>query len=144
MKRILYLAIIAILGMQMYACNSGTTQNQTTENKISANKVEVYYFHHTRRCATCQAVEDVSKIALEELYAEQIKNGKLAFTTVNIDKEENSELAESLEVSGQSLIIVLGDKKVDITNEAFMHARSNPEKLKEKLQSVSNELLSSL
>lgn len=144
MKRILYLVIIAFLGLQIFACNSGATQDQTTENTISANKVEVYYFHHTRRCATCQAVEDVSKSSIEEIYAEQIKNGKLTFTAVNIDKEENSGLAESLEVSGQSLIIVLGDKKVDITNEAFMHARSNPDKLKEKLQSVSDELLSSL
>jgi len=45
MKRIFSIAIFVLLATSMYA----------------ASKVEVYYFHYTRRCVTCQAVEAESQ-----------------------------------------------------------------------------------
>ena len=35
--------------------------------------VEVYYFHATKRCVTCEAVEAVTKEALKEYYGDKIK-----------------------------------------------------------------------
>ena len=34
------------------------------ENTYSESKIEVYYFHSTNRCATCLAVEYVTKTIL--------------------------------------------------------------------------------
>lgn len=96
-------------------------------------KVEVYYFHNTRRCATCMAVESVTKSSLEELYPEQLKSGEIAFVSLDIEDDANKALAKEFNVSGQTLLILKEGTKKDLTNDAFMYARSNPEKLKEKI-----------
>lgn len=109
-------------------------ENQVKDSKeISLEKVEVFYFHNTRRCATCEAVEEVTKKSLEEFYSEELKNGKVTFQSLNIEDDSNESLARKLKVSGQTLLIVKDGKKKDLTNDAFMYARSNPEKLTEKI-----------
>lgn len=109
-------------------------ENQVKDSKeISLEKVEVFYFHNTRRCATCEAVEEVTKKSLEEFYSEELKNGKVTFQSLNVEDESNEALARKLKISGQTLLIVKDGKKKDLTNDAFMYARSNPEKLTEKI-----------
>lgn len=103
--------------------------------KVTADNdnIKVYYFHNTRRCATCQAVEDVTKTTIDENYAEQLKSGTIIFESLNIEEDENTSVAEELQVSGQSLIFVKNGKVVDLTNDAFLYARTNPEKLQKKI-----------
>jgi uncharacterized protein (DUF4213/DUF364 family) len=90
-----------------------------------------YYFHATRRCATCQAVEKVSKEYIEANYAE-----KVTFISVNREEDQNKELVEKYEIAGQTLLFVFGDEVVNLTTEAFLNARSNPEKLEELIKST--------
>lgn len=100
------------------------------------SNVEVFYFHYTRRCATCNAVESVSKEALKEFYGDKIK-----MTSVNLDEETGKAKGDKLKVSGQTLLIVSGQTKINITSEGFMYARTKPEKLKEIIKSKINPLL---
>jgi hypothetical protein len=79
-------------------------------------------------------VEDESEKALRELYPEKVKAGEIVFLSLDLEDESNTPLAEKFNVSGQTLLVVKGDKKDNLTNIAFMHARSNPEKLKKALQ----------
>jgi len=114
----------------------GLAQTEITEKEetsISGQKIEVYYFHNTRRCATCQAVETVTKSTLEENFPEQMKEGMITFQSLNIEEDVNEPLARKLHVSGQTLLFVKDGKKKDLTNDAFMYARTNPEKLQEKI-----------
>ena len=46
-----------------------------------------------------------------------------------------------MDVSGQTLLIVSGDTKINITNEGFMNAHSNPEKLKQIIKEKIDLLL---
>jgi hypothetical protein len=105
------------------------------------SKVEVYYFHYTRRCATCNAVEDETLKAIEKNFADQMKNGNITFLSVNIEDKNNASLMEDLNVSGQSLIFVNGDKKIDITNDAFMNARTKTEKFHNQVKKTIKELM---
>jgi hypothetical protein len=133
---LLNLSILALLFTSV-SCNSvNGKENQTEEISIGTGKVEVYYFHYTRRCATCTAVENVTKAALEEFYGEEIKNGSIVFTAVNLDESDSEEIAEKLGISGQTLLVVAGDKKENLTTDAFMNAKSNPEKLREIIKST--------
>lgn len=117
---------------------SANIQAQNTsvneEQSIATTKVEVYYFHNTRRCATCQAVESVTKETLEETYPEEMKNGEIIFQSLNIEDYENESLAKEFEISGQTLLFIKDGEKKDFTNDAFMYARSNPEKFKKKIK----------
>ena len=118
----------------MFTSQAQTEKQQQDGQKISAEKIEVYYFHNTRRCATCQAIEDVTKSTLDEFYSEQLKSGSISFQSLNLEEDANEVIAKQLKVSGQTLLIVKNGKKKDLTNDAFMYATSKPDKLKQKIQ----------
>ncbi len=122
--QVFFFIMLAGIGL---SCNAQTNQEneQTNENQVEADQVNVYYFHMTRRCYTCKAVEEVSKQAVEEM-----DKNKVSFTDYNIEKPEGEKMAEKLNVAGQTLLIVGGDKKINITREGFMNVRQ-PEKLKD-------------
>ncbi|MBN1598456.1 MAG: hypothetical protein JW894_09185 [Bacteroidales bacterium] len=131
--KLMFFALVAL-----YINSSCSAQtNKKEEIKLSqADKVEVHYFHYTRRCATCNAVESVSKKAIAELYGD-----KVSFTDYNLDEDIGKTKGDELEVSGQTLLIVAGDTKINITNEGFMNARSNPDKLKAIIKEKIDPLL---
>ena len=118
------------------SCSAQTDKNNEITEVKQGDNVEVYYFHSTRRCETCKAVEEVSKASIAELYGETV-----SFIGYNLDEPEAAKKAEELEVSGQTLLIVSGDTKINITNEGFLHARSNPDKLKQIIKGKIDPLI---
>ena len=50
-------------------------------------------------------------------------------------------MAETLHVSGQTLLIVKGETQVNLTNEGFMNARTNPTKFHEIIKAQIDKLL---
>jgi hypothetical protein len=102
----------------------------------STAKIEVYYFHFTRRCPTCLNVEKVSKEAVETQFPEQVKKGDIAFKSVNLDEKEGEAIGAKYKIEGQTLIVISGDKRVDLTDKGFMYANESPDKLKAELKKV--------
>ena len=97
-------------------------------------KVEVYYFHYTRRCVTCQAVEAETLKSVQQLYPEQFKKGLITFKSVNLDEKTSDALAKKCKAEGQALLIISNSKRFDLTEQGFMFARSKPDALKEELK----------
>ncbi|QZE15729.1 nitrophenyl compound nitroreductase subunit ArsF family protein [Halosquirtibacter laminarini] len=141
------IVILAVLTTFAFSSCDGGTSGKSTSKEVavkekraeagcggcsSAQKsdapVKVYYFHATRRCATCQAVEKVSKEAIKNAFGE-----KVTFISVNKDTEKDNPMIEKYHISGQKLLVIQGDKVEDLTNLAFMNARTHPEKLESKL-----------
>jgi hypothetical protein len=116
-------------------CTSAKEESAEAEpccsKSVEETAITAYYFHATRRCATCQAVEKVSKEYIEENYA-----GKVSFVSINREEEQNSELVKKYEIAGQTLLIVIGEEVINLTNEAFLNARTSPEKLQEVIKST--------
>jgi len=138
MKKVIVLAsliiAVGIFTSNAQCCNKTARTDNSAEDLAMADEgnesaVKAYYFHTSRRCVTCKTVEKVSAESLQELYGDKIQ-----LKSVNLDNKENEELAESLEVGGQSLLFVNGTKKVDITTDGFMYAVRDPEKLKAKIK----------
>jgi predicted membrane-bound dolichyl-phosphate-mannose-protein mannosyltransferase len=128
-------AWMLLLGM-MAACSEQKVQNTEVVTIENEGSVEVYYFHNARRCATCEAVETQSKTALQEMYGNDVK-----MFVFDLEDKEGAGKAEALDVSGQTLLVVSGSTKIDLTNEAFLYARTNPEKLKQTLKENIDPLL---
>jgi hypothetical protein len=140
MKRLIFLLVIFLTGFGFPGFsqdNTATDKNQPSGGQI----IEVYYFHMSRRCATCLAVESESESALKKLYPKQMESGLMTFKSLDLEEEVNNPLAEKLQVSGQTLLIVKGDTKIDLTGDGFMYARTNPEKLQEKFKAAIDPLL---
>lgn len=113
---------------------SSNNLGETQDSEVS--KVEVYYFHATRRCVTCKAVGSVSQELIENKYKENVK-----FIEINIDEAGNEEIIEQFQVTGSGLYVYNGDKIVNITAYAFQYAINNPDRLKNKLiQLISRNL----
>ena len=152
MKNTIFYLAVSIMMVMLFACNQSETKTEvdkTQETKevqevqltADAGDIEVYYFHFTRRCATCNAVEDVAKEALQEHFADRVKNGAIVFKSYNLDEEDAQKIADGLEVAGQNLLLVSGDKHINLTDDAFMYARDTPDKLKVKVKTAVEELL---
>ena len=134
--------IFVLLTLPLFlSCNAQSSENNKHQADVTTDVINVYYFHFTRRCATCNAVEDKTKEILNELYAGQVESKNILFESLNLEEADSKEIAEKHGVSGQALIFVKGDKKIDLTTEGFMNARSNPEKLKEKIKETVDELI---
>jgi hypothetical protein len=55
----------------------------------------------------------------------------ITFQSLNLEEPVNKLIAEKLGVTGQALLFVKGDQKINLTNEGFMYAVAKPEKFKE-------------
>lgn len=135
MKIVKFLTIVLFAVSINFSCTAQANKDEKEET-VKTDHVEVFYFHYTRRCATCNAVENVAKEAVKAFYGDDV-----FFTSYNLDEDNGKEKAEEIGVSGQTLIIVSGDNKINITNEGFMNARTNPEKLKEIIKEKIDPIL---
>jgi hypothetical protein len=135
-------AIISVLLCSAFLALPGCSNTPNTKSKevgtaaVQPTEVSVYYFHATRRCATCEAVEKVSRHTLEEKYG-----SKVAFISINREEESEHPLIEKHQINWQTLLVVKGDQAINLTNEAFLNARTKPEKLKQLITNTIEELL---
>jgi hypothetical protein len=91
----------------------------------TSTKIEAYYFHNKTRCITCKTVEAEAKADLKELYGD-----KVTFQALNLEEKSTEPIAQKLKVSGQTLLVVKGDKQVNLTNDGFLYAVTKPDKFK--------------
>jgi len=145
MKTLTPTTLIMLAMLSFFACKAPTSENQSSENQTSetviSDDIQVYYFHNTKRCATCNAVEDETLMALNLFYGKNMEAGTIEFTSLNLEEEEGEAIAETLQVSGQTLLVVKGENRVNLTNDGFMNARTNPTKFHEILKSQIDQLL---
>jgi len=104
-------------------------------------KVEVYYFHFSRRCATCLNVEKVARESVEALYPEQVKKGEITFQSINLDEKEGEAIGKKYKIEGQTLIVIGTTNRVDMTDKGFLYANGNPEKLKAEIKKAVEGML---
>ena len=139
MKQFSILSVL-VISLMLFSCN-GNAQDKTKSTSLKTNTIEVYDFHTTHRCVTCKAIEANTHYTLETYFAEELKNGTITFQVVNIDKDENYELAKKFKASGTSLFLNVvspeKEKQVDLTAFAFTYGKKKEdfsEKLKNKLE----------
>jgi len=127
MKTITQITFLMLLFLSAISCNAKETAKEPTTAKVSvsSDNVEAYYFHFSARCVTCKTVEAEAIADFKALYGEKIK-----LKSINLDDKAGQDLAEKIGVSGQTLLVVKGKTKINLTNDGFMYARTNPEKFK--------------
>jgi hypothetical protein len=140
MKSIKIILMLVAL-IPLTACNARTDNNEKSLTDASGDKIVAYYFHLTTRCVTCKTIESEARQDLEMLYPEETNEGIITFRAINIEEESGKALAEKLGVSGQALLFVKGEQKINLTNEGFMYAVAKPEKFREIIKEKIDELL---
>jgi len=140
MKKWMLLSFALILILGGTSCNAQNGKKHEVKAEV-ASKVEVYYFHFTRRCMTCNAVETESKKAVEAMYPNLVKSGKITFKAFNLDDATCKTVAERCGAEGQSLLVIGSGKRIDLTSQGFQYAVNNPDKLKAELKKAIDPLI---
>ena len=121
----IYLTLFSLLVLLSACGNQDRSKTIATNDK--AAKIEVIDFYGTHRCVTCKAIEANTAYTLDTYFDEAVKAGKIEFKKINVDKEENYDMAEKFEATGTALFInVINDGKenhIDLTNFAFKKGR---------------------
>jgi len=88
-----------------YYFDEGGNMSTTKQKPKAAEKLEVYYFHGTARCYSCQTMGQLVSDLISQRYSRQVKDGKIDFKQINVDLPENKEIARKYQASGSSLFI---------------------------------------
>ena len=126
----LFFSLFVGLNLSAQSPKTSSMQNGDTD------KVEVYYFHFNTRCETCRTVESEAKMNVEELFS-----GEVEFTALNLDEKEGEAKGKELGINSQTLLIVKGDKKINLTNEGFLYAQTDPDKFRKIIEDKIKPLL---
>lgn len=129
-----FIAFIAVF--LLMACNNSSkneTGSESTEESVyGLAKVEVLYFHATRRCPTCNKIEEIARnVVLQDYSKSDVK-----FYAINFDEKENKKIADRYNISWSSLVITSGDKSEDITDLAFQVITTDPKQMTDRMKSI--------
>lgn len=142
MKTIKFFTVLAI-SLLLTSCNGQNKTNTTSLDK-SISKIEVLDFHSTHRCMTCNAIEANTKYTLNTYFAKELKDAKITFQVINVDKKENEKIAEKFEASGTALILNVikngKETQLNLTNFAFMNGNDQVVFSKELKSKIDTEL----
>jgi len=131
MKKLLILLFSIAIIFNLDSCDEKKNQQaEKITKKATIDKVQVYYFHGTRRCVTCKAVGQVSEELIKSKYAD---NEKVEFVEIDYDVPGNDELVDKFKVTSSGLYVYNGDDNIDLTSFAFQYARTDPDKLRNRL-----------
>ncbi len=92
---------------------SGAHEQQPEQNETAAAaadkeavaKVDVYLFHGTHRCYSCNLMEEMTIEAIDEKLAREKKNGKVAFRHVNVEEDGNRHFIDDYNIRAISIIL---------------------------------------
>ncbi len=131
--KVLFFGIALLAGLSVSAGNGSNSEGAQDSKEA---RVNVYYFHTSSRCVTCRTIEEEAKLDVKELFGD-----KVGFMAYNLDEEAGEAKGKELGVNSQVLLIVKDKQKINITNQGFLYARTNPEKFKEVIEEKIRPLL---
>jgi len=67
--------------------------------------IQVYYFHRTMRCPSCEKIEFLAKTAVEEAFAGELATGGMQWRAVNIDEPDNRHFEDKYRLQAQSVVV---------------------------------------
>ena len=134
---------VLVISLLLTSCNA---QNKNKDKAVdqSISKVEVLDFHSTHRCMTCNAIEANTKFTLDTYFANELKEEKITFQVINVDKKENESIAEKFEASGTALFLNVvkngKETKINLPDFAFMNGNDQESFSKELKNKINTEL----
>jgi hypothetical protein len=79
---------------------------QISAEETADETVRVYYFHGTRRCKTCLAIESNARKTLQEKFSKEMAQGVITWHAIDTDQKENEHFVKDFDLMFSSLILV--------------------------------------
>ena len=103
--------VYLIAGKRPHA-RSGSEQTQSVDRQAAraerakAPKVIVYYFHGNARCRTCRTIEQYSREAVEDAFADDLASGVVLWRVLNVQEPGNEHFISDYELITRSVVLV--------------------------------------
>lgn len=68
--------------------------------------VIAFYFHGNVRCATCKKIETYTDEAIHESFADELRDGALAWKVANVEEPENRHYIQDFQLATRSVVLV--------------------------------------
>ncbi|TVQ93935.1 MAG: hypothetical protein EA393_01535 [Bacteroidetes bacterium] len=130
MKKALLLSVLIVFaGLMVFTGQQNSTlASVSSQFTYAENKVEVYYFHRNRRCGPCRLIENRTIQTMETYYKNEMESGEVSFFIINVEEEENKEIAQKFRALSTALIINAKngaeEKTINLTSFAYRHIRN--------------------
>lgn len=88
--------------------SSGTNGQSTVPPTVTPSAqdvVEVVYFHRAQRCSGCIHAQDMTEYTLNTYFAEELENGEIVFTALNLQDASNSDMVQKFGAYTSSLFL---------------------------------------
>jgi len=138
---------LLVLIISITSCvNNAPKENHSSAKAVdnSVTKIELIDFYGTHRCVTCKSIEANAMYTVNTFFANEQKDGKLVFKTINVDDPINYSVAESFQASGTALFLNIikdgKEKHVNLTNFAFSNGKNKEVFAKELKVKLETEL----
>lgn len=107
---LLFVAVsVVYLAANFYSTGKGQEYNPTIKDPNSL-EVLVYYLHNNTRCINCIRFEKYTKDVINDVFADQVKEGKIALKILNYELSEYSHYVEDYKLVTKAVIVVKMDK----------------------------------
>lgn len=130
-KVLLLLIALAFVACKPAAQKDSNPEQTTTVSQNVKQKLQVYYFYGSHRCATCNSIEENTKKLMETNFKNEVADGSITISYLNIEDEANKSLVEKLQVYSSSLILIeyKADNVIvhDLTQYAYTYSRNQPD-----------------
>lgn len=120
-KSIIFCFLFSIF---LTGCDGQNSLSKNTQVEIdgqensAVERIEVFYFHATHRCISCQTIEKYTKETLEEFFQAELQEGKITFQSINVEEAKNKEIVQKYQARGSSLFFnIIKDKKDNISED---------------------------
>lgn len=90
----------------------------TVKNSTQSQKINVYYFHTSYRCHSCNMIEGFTKEAVTEEFSQELQKGIITFTSINVEADMNNRFIAKYKLVSKSIIVskVLDNKEKEWKN----------------------------
>ena len=110
---VLVLLGLAATGALLWSAQADTPTPEAPADTTAAiadttapHRVLAYYFHTTKRCASCRKIEAYTAEAITNGFVEELKDGRLVFQALNLDEKENQHFAKDYQLFTKSVVLV--------------------------------------
>ena len=113
-SKLIYMGVIVLALVVGEICAA----DEKTKTPAEEGKFIAYYFHGTYRCPSCTKIEKWSYEAIKNSFPKALKEGRLLWKPVNVDKPKNRHFIKEYGLFTKSLIIteVKGEKQTKWKN----------------------------
>ena len=107
MKILTAVLLITLVAGMPCSCRSPATESPPTPDMppVTADRVEVVYFHRGQRCYSCLYAETGSRSTVETYFRDELASDKIIFKAVNIEDKGNAPIVKKYGAFTSSLFI---------------------------------------